>query len=94
MGQQRRIDLAILFAWREVARTKARVRTNLLLMDEIIDSSLDELGIDNFFKIIEEVSSDTNVFIISPRGQSFADKFEQVLTFEYDGNYNGMRKLT
>ena len=94
MGQQRRIDLAILFAWREVARTKARVRTNLLLMDEIIDSSLDELGIDNFFKIIEEVSADTNVFIISPRGQSFADKFEQVLTFEYDGNYNGMRKLT
>ena len=80
-GEKMRIDLALLFTWREVARMKNSVNTNLLIMDEVFDSSLDGLGTDEFLKIIRFVIRDANVFIISHK-ESLHDKFESVLKFE------------
>ena len=80
-GEKMRIDLALLFTWREVAAFKNSVSTNLLIMDEVFDSSLDGLGTEEFLKIIRYVISNANVFIISHK-ESLFDKFENVLRFE------------
>ena len=80
-GEKMRIDLALLFTWREVARFKNSVSTNLLIMDEVFDSSLDGLGTDEFLKIIKYVISDANIFIISHKDSLF-DKFDDVIKFE------------
>ena len=80
-GEKMRIDLALLFTWREVARMKNSVNTNLLIMDEVFDSSLDGFGTEEFLKIIRYVIKDANVFIISHK-ESLHDKFENVIKFE------------
>ena len=80
-GEKMRIDLALLFTWREVARVKNSVNTNLLIMDEIFDSSLDGFGTDEFLKIIRYVIKGANVFVISHK-TDLNDKFENVLTFD------------
>jgi len=80
-GEKMRIDLALLFTWREVAPFKNSVSTNLLIMDEVFDSSLDGLGTDDFLKIIRYVIKGANVFIISHK-ESLFDKFENVIKFE------------
>ncbi len=80
-GEKMRIDLALLFTWREVARMKNSVNTNLLIMDEVFDSSLDGLGTDEFLKIIRFVIKDTNVFVISHK-PDMHDKFESMIRFE------------
>ena len=80
-GEKMRIDLALLFTLREVAAFKNSVSTNLLIMDEVFDSSLDGLGTEEFLKIIRYVISNANVFIISHK-ESLFDKFENVLRFE------------
>ena len=80
-GEKMRIDLALLFTWREVARVKNSVNTNLLIMDEIFDSSLDGFGTDEFLKIIRFVIKDANVFVISHKAD-LQDKFESVIRFE------------
>ena len=80
-GEKMRIDLALLFTWREVARFKNSVNTNLLILDEIFDSSLDEFGTEYFTKIIRFVIQDANVFIISHK-TGMDDKFDSVLKFE------------
>ncbi len=80
-GEKMRIDLALLFTWREVARVKNSVNTNLLIMDEIFDSSLDGFGTDEFLKIIRFVIKDANVFVISHKAE-LQDKFESVIRFE------------
>jgi len=80
-GEKMRIDLALLFTWREVARVKNSVNTNLLIMDEIFDSSLDTLGTDEFLKIIRFVIKDANVFVISHKTE-LHDKFNSVIKFE------------
>ena len=80
-GEKMRIDLALLFTWREVARFKNSVNTNLLILDEIFDSSLDEFGTEYFTKIIRFVIQDANVFIISHK-TGMDDKFDNVLKFE------------
>ena len=80
-GEKMRIDLALLFTWREVARVKNSVNTNLLIMDEIFDSSLDGMGTDEFLKIIRFVIKDANVFVISHKAD-LQDKFESVIKFE------------
>ena len=74
-GEKMRIDLALLFTWREVARVKNSVNTNLLIMDEVFDSSLDGFGTDEFLKIIRYVIKDANIFVISHK-QDMRDKFE------------------
>ena len=80
-GEKMRIDLALLFTWREVARVKNSVNTNLLIMDEVFDSSLDGMGTDEFLKIIRYVIKDANVFVISHK-PDLQDKFENVIRFE------------
>ena len=80
-GEKMRIDLALLFTWREVARMKNSVNTNLLIMDEVFDSSLDGFGTEEFLKIIRYVIKDANIFIISHK-ESLHDKFENVIKFE------------
>ena len=80
-GEKLRIDLALLFTWREVARMKNSVNTNLLIMDEVFDSSLDGLGTYEFIKIIKYVIQDANIFIISHK-TGMDDKFDSVLRFE------------
>ena len=80
-GEKMRIDLALLFTWREVAAYKNSTNTNLLIMDEVFDSSLDGYGTDEFLKIIRYVIKDANIFIISHK-EALHDKFESVIQFE------------
>ena len=80
-GEKMRIDLALLFTWREVARVKNSVNTNLLIMDEVFDSSLDGFGTDEFLKIIRYVIKDANIFVISHKAE-LHDKFDSVIRFE------------
>ena len=80
-GEKMRIDLALLFTWREVARFKNSVNTNLLIMDEVFDSSLDGFGTEEFLKIIRFVIKDANVFVISHK-TGMDDRFDSVLRFE------------
>ena len=80
-GEKMRIDLALLFTWREVARMKNSVNTNLLIMDEVFDSSLDGFGTEEFLKIIRFVIKDANIFVISHK-ESLHDKFADVIRFE------------
>jgi DNA repair exonuclease SbcCD ATPase subunit len=80
-GEKMRIDLALLFTWREVARVKNSVNTNLLIMDEVFDSSLDGFGTEEFLKIIRYVIKDANIFVISHK-TDLHDKFESVIKFD------------
>jgi DNA repair exonuclease SbcCD ATPase subunit len=80
-GEKMRVDLSLLFTWREVARVKNSINTNLLIMDEVFDSSLDGFGTDEFLKIIRYVIKDANIFVISHKSD-LHDKFETVLRFE------------
>ena len=87
-GEKMRINLAILFTWRAVAKLRNSVSTNLLIMDEVFDSSLDSNGTEEFLKIIKNLTSDTNTFIISHKGDQLYDKFETVLKFEKKQNFS------
>ena len=80
-GEKMRIDLSLLFTWREVARLKNSVNTNLLIMDEVFDSSLDGFGTEEFLKIIRYVIKDANIFVISHKSD-LHDKFESVIKFD------------
>ena len=80
-GEKSRIDLALLFTWREIARFKNSVNTNLMILDEVFDSSLDSVGSDEFTKIIRYVVKDANVFVISHK-TNMEDKFEETIKFE------------
>ena len=79
-GEKMRIDLALLFTWREVARVKNSVNTNLLIMDEVFDSSLDGFGVDEFLKIIRYIIKDANIFVISHKTE-LHDKFDNCIKF-------------
>lgn len=80
-GERMRIDLALLLTWRAVAKLKSRMDTNLLILDEVFDSSLDEAGVDGFMSILNSWES-RNVFIISHKGDQLADKFQNIIKFE------------
>ena len=86
-GEKQRIDLALLFTWREVAKFKNSTSTNLLIMDEVFDSSLDGFGTEEFLKIIRYVIRDSNIFIISHK-ESLHDKFESTIRFEKVKNFS------
>jgi DNA repair exonuclease SbcCD ATPase subunit len=81
-GEKQKIDLALLFTWRTIARMKNSINTNLLILDEIFDSSLDGDGTDAFMKILQDLTKDTNCFIISHKRDQMLDKFEKVIRFE------------
>ena len=85
-GEKMRIDLALLFTWRDIARMKNSTNTNLLILDEIFDSSLDGQGTDDFFKIIKGLEKE-NIFIISHKGDILFDKFTNILKFEKIQNF-------
>jgi DNA repair exonuclease SbcCD ATPase subunit len=89
-GEKMRIDLAILFTWREVAKIKNSINTNLLILDEIFDSSLDDYGTDYFTKIIKYQISKSNVFVISHKKDELLDKFDSVITFEKQKGFSVM----
>ena len=87
-GEKMRIDLALLFTWRAIARMKNSVNTNLLVLDEVFDSSLDVSGTDDFLKLLNTLTEKTNVFIISHKGEALYDKFNNVLRFEKYKNFS------
>jgi len=89
-GEKMRINLAILFTWREIARLKNSVNTNLLILDEVFDSSLDFMGTEYFTKIIRYNLSDTNVFVISHKTDELIDKFDKVIKFEKNKGFSKM----
>jgi DNA repair exonuclease SbcCD ATPase subunit len=87
-GEKMRINLAILFTWRAVAKLRNSVSTNLLIMDEVFDSSLDANGTEEFLKILNNLTSDTNTFIISHKTDQLYDKFTNVIKFEKHKNFS------
>ena len=88
-GEKMRIDLALMFTWREIARLKNSTNTNLLIMDEVFDSSLDASGTDDFLKILNELESQ-NIFVISHKGDVLFDKFYSIVKFEKQNNFSKM----
>jgi DNA repair exonuclease SbcCD ATPase subunit len=89
-GEKLRIDLAILFTWREIAKLKNSTNTNLLILDEIFDSSLDASGTDEFMRILSNKLAKENVFVISHKGDTLIDKFPRVMKFEKYKNFTRM----
>jgi DNA repair exonuclease SbcCD ATPase subunit len=87
-GEKTRIDLALMFTWRSIAKMKNSVNTNLLILDEILDGSLDANGTDEFLKIIQTLTDDTNTYIISHKSDTISDKFDKVYRFEKIRNFS------
>lgn len=87
-GEKMRINLAILFTWRAIAKLRNSASTNLLIMDEVLDGSLDSNGTDEFLKILNNLTQDTNTFIISHKTDQMYDKFTNVLKFEKHKNFS------
>ena len=90
-GEKMRIDLSLLFTWRAIARLKNSVNTNLLILDEVFDSSLDEGGTDEFLKILHTLDDSTNTFIISHKGESMNEKFNNIIEFEKVNNFSRIK---
>jgi len=87
-GEKMRIDLALLLAWREIAKMKNSINCNLLILDEIFDSSLDSVGTDEVLKLLNALGSKTNVFVISHKADQIVDKFSNTITFEKKNNFS------
>ena len=87
-GEKMRINLAILFTWRAIAKLRNSINTNILIMDEVFDSSLDSNGTEEFLKILNNLTSDTNTFIISHKTDQLYDKFSKVIKFEKHKNFS------
>jgi ABC-type multidrug transport system ATPase subunit len=91
-GEKSRIDLALLFAWRHIAKLKNSTNTNLLILDETFDSSLDVDGVDNLLKILYSLKKDSNVFIISHKKDVLDGKFPCKIEFEKVNNFSQVKK--
>ena len=87
-GEKQRIDLALLFTWRQIAKMKNSVATNLLILDETFDSSLDHEGVDNLLKILYTLGDDTNIFVISHKGEILDGKFNTKIEFKKEKNFS------
>ena len=87
-GEKMRIDLALMFTWRAIAKLRNSASTNLLIMDEVFDSSLDSSGTEEFLKILETLTQDTNTFIISHKGDQLFDRFHSIIKFEKHSNFS------
>jgi DNA repair exonuclease SbcCD ATPase subunit len=92
-GQKQRINLALLFAWREIARIKNSTNVNLLILDEVFDSSLDSTGTEDFLKIIKHQIKDSNTFVISHK-ENIQDRFDTVIEFRKKGNFSELNVLS
>ena len=91
-GEKMRIDLALLLAWREIAAMKNSVNTNILILDEVFDSSLDSVGTEEFTKLLETLALQNNVFVISHKADQLADKFPNHMKFEKKNNFSRLVK--
>jgi len=89
-GEKMRIDLSLMFTWRAIAKLRNSASTNLLIMDEVFDSSLDSGGTEEFMKILDQLTQDTNTFVISHKGDQLYDKFHSVIRFEKHSNFSRM----
>lgn len=89
-GEKFRIDISLILTWRQIAKMRNSVNTNILFMDEVMDSSLDSNGTEEFLKIINHLTKDTNVFIISHKTDQILDKFEHVIKFQKEKNFSKM----
>ena len=87
-GEKMRIDLALLFTWRSIAKLKNSINTNLLILDEVFDASLDNNGCDEFLKLLNQLDSQTNVFVISHKGDILSEKFKHQIRFEKYKNFS------
>ena len=87
-GEKQRIDLSLLFTWRQIAKMKNSVATNLLILDETFDSSLDHEGVDNLLKILYTLGDDTNIFVISHKGEILDGKFNAKIEFKKEKNFS------
>ena len=90
-GEKQRIDLSLLFTWRQIAKMKNSVSTNLLILDETFDSSLDHDGVENLLKILNTLGEDTNTFIISHKGDILDGKFDAKIEFVKERNFSKMK---
>ena len=90
-GEKQRIDLALLFTWRQIAKMKNSVATNLLILDETFDSSLDHEGVDNLMKILYTLGDDTNVFVISHKGEVLEGRFANKIEFHKEKNFSRIK---
>jgi DNA repair exonuclease SbcCD ATPase subunit len=89
-GEKKRIDLALMLTWRSIAKLRNSVNTNLLIMDEVFDGSMDGDGVDNLINMIRTVCKDDNLFIISHNRSAMLDRFERVISFKKQGNFSKM----
>lgn len=89
-GEKKRIDLALMLTWRSIAKLRNSVSTNLLIMDEVFDGSMDSDGVENLINMIRTVCKDDNIFVISHNRSAMLDKFDTVLTFKKQGNFSRM----
>jgi len=89
-GERLRIDLSLLLAWREIARLKNSVNCNLLILDEVFDSSLDAVGTEEFLKLLTSFGSRANIFVISHKSDTMTDKFQNHIVFEKKNNFSGI----
>ena len=87
-GEKQRLDLAILFTWRQIAKMKNSVSTNLLIFDEIMDSSLDAAGTESFMSLLDTFGAGTNIFVISHKGDVLFDKFHSVIRVEKKNDFS------
>jgi len=92
-GERMRVDLAILFTWREISKMRNAAHTNLLILDEVMDSSLDSDGTEDFLKIIQDVSKETNIFVISHKAEQIIEKFDRVMTFRKTNNFSEIASI-
>ena len=90
-GEKLRIDLALILSWREIAKIKNSANCNLLILDEVFDSSLDSMGTDDLMKLLEDLSINTNIFVISHKSDQLADKFSNYLMFEKKNNFSRIK---
>ena len=92
-GEKQKIDLALLFTWRDIAKMKNSASTNLLILDEIFDSSLDSTATDELMKILKGLDKNTNLFVISHKGEVLLDKFETTLQFEKVNDFSKLQTV-
>ena len=90
-GERLRIDLSLLLAWREISRLKNSVNCNLLILDEVFDSSLDAVGTEEFLKILTTFGSRANIFVISHKSDTMTDKFQNHIVFEKKNNFSRIK---
>jgi DNA repair exonuclease SbcCD ATPase subunit len=91
-GEKMRIDLSLLLAWREIAKLKNSVNCNLLILDEVFDSSLDAGGTDEVMKLLNNLGVNSNVFVISHKADQIVDKFTNIMSFEKKANFSKLLK--